>query len=136
LSLAYTYMQAEFETYLKSGRDLSGNHVPGLPEHQLFTELRYAHATGLYAAGTLRYTGAFFVDDENTLKTEEATVMDARLGYQAQLNRWRLEPFFGIRNVLDETYNSNVRINANGGRYFEPAPGRNYYGGIMLSYQW
>jgi iron complex outermembrane recepter protein len=136
LSLAYTYMTAEFETYVKDGRDLDGNHVPGLPEHQLFAELRYAHATGLYAAGNLRYTGALFVDDENTLRTEAATVVDARLGYEAQFNRWQIEPFFGIRNALNETYNSNVRINANGDRYFEPAPERNYYGGFKISYQW
>jgi len=41
-------------------------------------------------------------------------------------------PFIGANNILDQTYNDNIRINAFGGRYFEPAAGVNIYGGIRL----
>ena len=36
--------------------------------------------------------------------------------------------------ALDEDYMANIRINASFGRYFEPAPERNAYGGFELSY--
>ncbi|RJQ87509.1 MAG: TonB-dependent receptor [Desulfobacteraceae bacterium] len=134
--LAYTYLEPEFERYVKQGLDLAGKHVPGVPEQRLFAELRYAHASGVYAAGSLRYAGAFFVDDENTLKNDPATVLDVRLGIEKKLRHWLVEPFLGMRNLLDEEYNNNVRINAAGGRYFEPAPRRNFYGGLRVSHQW
>ncbi len=135
-SLAYSYLKAEFESYEKQGVDLSGNRVPGLPEHWIFSELRYSRESGLYAAGAVSYAGDFFVDDENTLKNADATVVDLRLGYEKRWRRWQVEPFLGIRNLFDKDYNNNVRINASGGRYFEPAPERNAYGGLRIGYQW
>jgi iron complex outermembrane receptor protein len=135
LRLSYTYLKAVFKTYERGGMNLDGNAVPGLPEHLLFTELRYAHSCGFYAAGNLQYIGEFYVDDENTLENDAATVVDLRFGYEKKFDRWLIEPFFGVRNLLNESYNDNVRINATGGRYFEPAPETNIYGGIRVRYQ-
>jgi iron complex outermembrane receptor protein len=44
-------------------------------------------------------------------------------------------PYVGINNLFNEYYNSNIRINAFGGRYYEPAPERNVYAGIVIRYQ-
>ena len=46
----------------------------------------------------------------------------------------RASAFAGITNVLDATYNASVVINAFGGRYYEPAPGRSLYAGIGLAF--
>jgi len=133
--LAYTYLDAEFDTFLKDGRNLGGNQVPGLPEHLVFSELRYTHATGFYAAGSVLYVDDVFVDDENTSKNDAYTVVDARIGFEKKFRKWLVEPFGGVRNIGDEEYNNNVRINANGGRYFEPAPGTNWFTGIRIGYR-
>ncbi len=135
LHTAYTYLNAEFETFDKAGVDLSGNQVPGLPHHLWFFELSYQHHSGFYTSGDVRYAGSFYVDDENTLKNEAYTVVNARLGLARHIGRWTLEPFAGADNLLDETYIANVRINAAGGRYFEPAPGRTFFGGIRIACQ-
>jgi iron complex outermembrane receptor protein len=37
-------------------------------------------------------------------------------------------------NLFNESYNSNIRINAFGGRYFEPAPERNIYAGLVIRF--
>jgi iron complex outermembrane recepter protein len=134
LHMAYTYLNAEFESYEKGGVDLAGNDVPGLPRHRLFTELRYQNPSGFYTSGDVRYVHSFFVDDENTLKNDAYALFNARLGFEKKSGRWNLEPFAGVDNLLDKTYNANVRINAGGGRYFEPAPGRAFYGGVRLHY--
>jgi iron complex outermembrane receptor protein len=42
--------------------------------------------------------------------------------------------YAGINNLFDESYNNNIRINAFGGRYFEPATGRNVYVGIIVNH--
>ena len=135
LHLAYTYMDAEFESFEKAGVDLAGNQVPGLPRHRWFAELSYRHPSGFYASGDVRYTGSFFVDDENSLKNDAYRLLNARLGFEKNLGGWTFEPFAGADNLLDETYNANVRINANAGRYFETAPGRTFYGGMRLHYR-
>jgi iron complex outermembrane recepter protein len=109
--------------------------VPGLPRHLWFFELSYRHHSGFYTSGDVRYAGSFYADDENTLKNESYTVVNARLGLARHTGRWTLEPFAGADNLLDETYNANVRINAAGGRYFEPAPGRTFFGGIRINYR-
>jgi iron complex outermembrane recepter protein len=33
---------------------------------------------------------------------------------------------------LNITYYDNIRLNAFGGRFYEPAPGRNFYFGLSL----
>jgi len=44
------------------------------------------------------------------------------------------EPFIGINNLFDKEYMANVRLNASFGRYYEPAPERNFYAGLLLRY--
>ena len=46
----------------------------------------------------------------------------------------KISPFVGINNLFDETYSDNLRINAFGGRFFEPAPDRNIYAGVTLRF--
>jgi len=133
--LTYSFLDAEFETFEKGGEDLEGNEVPGLPRHQVSGELSYRNSSGLYAALELSYVSGFSVNDENSADNGAYELVDTRIGYEASHGSWLLSPFFGVRNLLDQSYNSNVRINANGGRYFEPGPGINVYGGIGISYR-
>jgi iron complex outermembrane receptor protein len=52
-----------------------------------------------------------------------------------QTGSWLLRPYLGINNLFNEHYDSNIRINAFGGRYYEPAPERNLYAGIVVRFQ-
>ena len=132
---AYTYLDAEFTAYQKDGIDLAGNEVPGLTDHQLFGELMFRHPYGFYAGVDALVVGDFYVDDENTEKNDNSTVANFRTGWEKAIGDWLVAPFFGVQNFLDENYNNNVRINARGGRYFEPAPGLNVYAGIGIRYR-
>ena len=58
------------------------------------------------------------------------------LGDEYRFAGWTVAPFFGIQNLFDERYNSNVRINAAGGCFFEPVPQFNVYGGFSVAYRW
>ncbi|PON17152.1 TonB-dependent receptor [Candidatus Entotheonella serta] len=135
-SFAYTYLNAEFDEFLKEGVELGGNEVPGLPPHQVHGELFYQHASGLYGGIDILYVSEFFVTDENDEQNDAYTVANVRLGYEYLWENWLFAPFLGVQNLFDEKYNSNVRINAFGGRFFEPAPELNVYGGINVAYHW
>ena len=44
--------------------------------------------------------------------------------------------YAGIDNATDRRYSLGNDLNAFGGRYFEPAPGRADYGGAQLGWRW
>ncbi len=133
LTAAYTYSDFEFDK-VASDPALEGNNLPGLPEHQFYTELAYRHSSGFYAIWDLLYIDDFFANNANTTVNSSSVVANIRAGYQANVGNWRISPYLGINNMFDEKYNSNVRINGFGGRLFEPAPDLNLYGGITLRY--
>ena len=43
-----------------------------------------------------------------------------------------LTPFISIENLLNEDYFDNIRINAFGSRFYEPASGINFVCGLKL----
>jgi len=53
-------------------------------------------------------------------------------GFKIRSKKSTILPFLGINNAFDTKYNDNIRINAFGGRYYEPAPGINIFGGIRV----
>jgi iron complex outermembrane receptor protein len=130
-TVSYTYSDFEFEEF--DGFD--GNVIPGTAENVFFGEVTYTHPRGWFAAGDALFVDQQFGNNANTAVVDSYTLTNLRLGYNVELGEIRLAPFVGINNVFDETYSANVRLNAFGGRYFEPGPGRNGYAGITLNYQ-
>ena len=61
---------------------------------------------------------------------EQYAVVNFKSGYRFKRKRFALSPFFGINNLFDEQYYDNVRLNAFGNRFYEPAPGFNVYLGL------
>ena len=80
------------------------------------------------------HVGRFYVNNENTAETASYTRIRLALGMEKRWRSVRGSIFLGINNLLDENYNANTRINAAGGRYFEPAPPINFFAGVSLSW--
>jgi iron complex outermembrane receptor protein len=134
-SAAYTWSDFRFNEFREPGGAIyDGNRIPGIPEHLFNIALDWTHATGLYAGWDLLYAGRFYADNANSVATGDYLVSNLRAGFRWESGRWSCEPFAGVNNLFDEDYMSNIRLNAAFGRYYEPAPGRNVYGGVRLSY--
>jgi len=131
-SLSYTFSDFTYTRYRTPDGDFAGNQLPGIPQHFGFFNLRYLHPSGLLASLRCRHLGALYADDGNTERDDAYLDMGLRLSYSRQFAKWGLFPFLGVNNLLDAAYNSNVRINAFGGRYYEPAPGRHFYVGVRV----
>ncbi|NBB80291.1 MAG: TonB-dependent receptor [Verrucomicrobia bacterium] len=134
LGLNYTWSDFRYRDFETDGGNLAGNRIPGIPQHYAALRLDYAHPSGFFAGWRTRIVGDFYADDANNERIEAYSVSDLRIGYRHTAGPWTLEPFLSVDNVLDETYFANVRINAFGSRYFEPAPERSLFGGIRLRY--
>lgn len=135
-TLAYTVNDFEFDDFTAGGAVLDGNDNPGIPENQLFVEVAYVRPDGWYAFADLLHVGSFYADDLNTApaRVDDYQVANARLGRRMPLAGLELNAFAGVNNLFDEDYFSNVRINQTFNRYFEPAPGRHFYGGFSLRF--
>ena len=132
---SYTWSDFSFDDFVDdNGSDFSGNQLPGIPEHFAYLGLTYAGESGF--SGTLEalYSGDLYANNGNTVNVSSYTVANLRLAYEFRPGRWIVRPYVGINNLLDERYNSNIRINAFGGRYFEPAPERNFYAGVVVNF--
>jgi iron complex outermembrane receptor protein len=134
-SLTYSYSDFSFDNFRdRNGNNFTGNKIPGVPQNQLHIELNYQDPAGFYASWDLRYVDSFYADNANTVKSGAYKVANLRTGFVQQHNQWEISSFIGVNNMFAEDYFDNIRLNANFGRYYEPAPERNFYGGIGIRY--
>jgi len=134
VALSYTWSDFRYDSYEADGEEFSGNEIPGIPENFGSIVLQYRKPSGFFVRWITRVVGSFYADDGNTTRIDSYTTSDLRLGMDQPFGNWTVSPFIGINNIFDESYYGNIRINAFGGRYYEPAPERNYYGGIRVTY--
>ncbi len=136
LAVAYTWSQFEFDTFVDGdGNNFSGNTIPGIPEQFAHADISYVHESGFFAAVDALYTEDLFADNANSAEVSGATIANLRFGLKKTIDKFDIEPFIGVNNVFDTDFTANVRINAFGGRYFEPGPTRNVYGGVSVRFR-
>ncbi len=131
---AYTYSRFRFDAFRDGSEIFDGNRMPGLPEHVLFAELSWRTDSGHYAVIDALTVSDLFADNANLDRVSGHAVVNLRAGRMFELGRSELEVFAALNNLTDRQYFSNVRVNANRGAYFEPAPGRNFFGGVRLRF--
>jgi iron complex outermembrane receptor protein len=112
--------------------DLSGNRVPGVPEHRFFGQ-----ATGTFSPLWLRLSvdtvSDYYADNANTAVSEGYALVDLRAGLQdLSVGTVQLRPYAEVSNLFDTQYNGSVSINA-GGNFFEPGAGRAFKAGITAT---
>ena len=132
-SLAYTYSDFVFDRFTDDNGDVfDGKQIPGIPQDLLHLDFSWFGNGGYYATWDINYTGELFADNDNAASIDSSSVSNLRLGHNGFYEDWEISSFLGVNNLFDEEYNSNIRINAFGDRYFEPAPERNAYIGMTI----
>ncbi len=128
---------ARFRSYQVGEDDFAGNRVPGIIPRRAEGILRLG--PGSWFVELRGETNASIqVNDANEpgSAADGYHLVDLRAGLnEARILGIRLSPFLGITNLLDTTYTSSVAVNAFGGRYFEPGPGRSLYFGTSIAVQ-
>ena len=136
VSVAYSLSDFRFDDFVdESGSDFSGKTQPGVPDQFGNVSLQYQTQRGLRVVFENYFSGRLFADNSNDVSVPDYLVSSLRLSHNFDRGKWHYRPHFGINNILNESYYSNIRINAFGRRYYEPAPVRNVYAGISVSYQ-
>jgi iron complex outermembrane receptor protein len=118
-----------FKDYTKDEDDFSGNELTGTPGYVWSGGVDVTLRPGMYARLTNLYTDALPLNDANTVYAESYYLVGARAGYQHK----RFEVYLGGENLLDERYSLGNDLNAAGGRYYNGAAGRSFYGGVKVN---
>ena len=125
----------EFKDYVKDNTSYSGNQLTGTPR-QVFTggvDLTLMKKIHFYL--TANHTSEIPLNDANSVFAKAYTLLGSRVSYRNSVQgKAPFELFAGADNLLDQTYSLGNDLNAAGGRYFNAAPGRNFYFGIKLGF--
>ncbi|MGY5957040.1 TonB-dependent receptor PqqU [Kosakonia sp. BK9b] len=132
--VAWTYLDATYRSEVCSDSHCQGNRMPGIARNMGFASLGWIPEQGWYAGADVRYMSDIMADDENTAKAPSYTVTGLNTGYKFSYGNWLVDVFGRVDNVFDRQYVGSVIVNESNGRYYEPAPGRNY--GVGLSVAW
>lgn len=132
-TLAYTWARYRFDRFTDlQGVDQAGNRLPGLPRQTLFAEIAWQGPDGIFLAVDSFAAGHLFADNANATRVPGYALLNLRGAWQPGGSG--PEVFAGINNLLDRETFANIRINAAGNRFFEPAPDRTFFAGIALRY--
>lgn len=137
-SLAYTWLQARYDQdFLGNGRLIeSGNRLPGVPQNTLYGELAWEPQGGIDLALEGLYRSSVEVEDSNQAKAAPSyAVFNARVRLEQAIDHWTFGQTLRLDNLLDRDYIGSVIVADGNGRYYEPAPGRNWYLGADLAYR-
>jgi len=130
---SFTAIDAEYRSYPTPAGDFGGNDEPGIPPWQVYQQLAWRNAAGAFVALEGLFVGGYFVDDANDARARGYPLLNLRGGFRQAVGRFVVEPFLGVQNLTDASYAGVVRLNALGGRFYEPAPGINVYGGVAVT---
>lgn len=129
---AYTFSDFTYQSFEQNGEELNGFTLPGIPKNHLALSFIATPVKSLEISLPIDYVGSLKADNQNEVSINSYLEVSFSMRYKTQINNLKIEPYIGVRNLTDQSYFDNIRINAFGGRYYEPAPQRNFYVGLMV----
>ncbi|KAA9340340.1 TonB-dependent receptor [Adhaeribacter soli] len=124
-----------FQNYKQNDTDYSDNKLAGTPAQTVTAGLDLETRAGFYLHITTNFTSEIPLNDANTVYADSYFVAGARTGFRKTIfQQLQAEIYGGVENATDKKYSLGNDLNGFGNRYFNAAPGRNFYGGLQL--QW
>ena len=113
------------------GNNLNGMSLPGIPDQILDIELIFNLSNRGILLINNRLIGDIYADNLNETMVSSYNLLNITYSKKIFKNS---EVYLGVNNLLDIAYFDNIRINAFGKRYYEPAPKRNIHFGLNFSF--
>ena len=134
LFVSYAWHDFHYGDFKQLTADYSGNQMPGVAPQSLTAGLDLVSRNGFFFHFTYRYSDAIRLNDANTDIASPYHLLSVKLGYRALFNKKLRGAFFaGVDNLLNTKYSLGDDFNAAAGRYYNTAPGINFYAGVTLS---
>jgi iron complex outermembrane receptor protein len=135
---AFTHTDARFDDYaVVSGTATTvydGLRVPGVAANRFDGSLSAQRALFFVDVDARAYSSVP-VTDANSDRAPAYMLFGTRAGLRdLRVGTLRATPTLAVQNMFDREYITAVTVNAFGGRYFEPGPGRTINAGLSINY--
>lgn len=133
LRSAATLNHFEFVEFTTAATDFSGNTIPGVPA-------RFADLSAIWSARPVqlevsgRFASSTIVNDANTARAPGYEILTIRARGSWRVGAVAVVPRIAVDNIFGREYVGAVSVNAAGGRFFEPAPGRTVVGSLTVRF--
>jgi iron complex outermembrane receptor protein len=135
LQTAYTFHYFKFDEYVVGGDDYSGNRLTGVAPHTISSSVLMETKPGIYSFLSYNFTDEIPLTDGNTIYSNPYHLVKGRIGFRKMFGeKFKLDIYAGGDNLLDQKYSLGYDINAFGNRFFQPAAGINWFGGVKINY--
>lgn len=133
--ISYTWDKFNYDNFKQSTTDFSGKQLPTVAPNTVAAGLDIVTKPGFYSNLTYSYSDPIALNDANSAFASSYNLLGERLGWRKNINKkMLLDLFIGGDNLFDITYSLGNDINAAGGRYYNAAPGRNFFGGVSIHF--
>ena len=138
--LSYTLNNFKFEEFIDGENNFSGNELTGVPKQILNVGFDVTSKVGFYGNINYQFVDKMPITDSNSLYSDAYNITNFKVGYSRNINKdLNFNLFFGLNNIFDEKYASQILINATGfggvaPRYYYPGNPINYFSGVRLNY--
>jgi iron complex outermembrane receptor protein len=136
LRATYNFIYAQFrKAQTLDSLSLKGKAVPGIPRHRLNTSITWTPAS-FWIRLNNQFASSYAVNDINSVFNDAYWTFGVDISYKYTFSHsgTSIIPFINLNNIFDERYNGAVSVGARGGKYFYPAPGRNWRAGVSISF--
>lgn len=129
-----------FTDFVDDNMDYSRNVLPGIPLAMLTNRLRFNLVKVLNTEFLWRYVGAQFMNDANTVRAADYSLLDIKSSYIIMNQSNVLITIFGgVKNLFNTNYASMILVNApsfgsSKPRYYYPGQPLSLYIGLVLNF--
>ena len=127
LNASYTQAKYEFKN-----QEVSGD-LAGIPKSNFALNWLYGYKD-FDLKLDLKYVNSLYADNNNEVKVPSYLLSNIALKNKFNFKEFFLEVGLYIRNLLDEKYYDNIRTNAFGNRFYEPASLRSFIFSIKTTF--
>ena len=129
---SYTFSDFKFREFTSGGNNLNDNYLPGIPKNVFNSNISYKTENGLIFLTELIYNDKIYSSNNNDVFEKPYWLSNFKISKKINNKNLFWDIYFGLNNIFNTYYSDNIRLNAFGGRFFEPAPLRNFYLGLNL----
>ena len=134
LSSSYSSGDYYFKDFSENSNDYSGNKIPGIPKNIFTLSLEHRTKNNVFLNFNFKNIGEIYADNSNVTKIDKFNTLNFKMGKEFDVSKSIIYPYLIVNNIFQSEYFDNIRINAFGGRYYEPAPKRTIFGGIRVTF--
>lgn len=134
-SADYTFNHFRYGNFIQGTADYTGNTIPSVPANTFSLIADISFRNGFYFSSTYYTASPIFLNDANTAVSNAYHLLGIKTGLRKTIQKkYRFNIYAGADNLLNETYSLGNDINAQANRFYNAAPGRNYFIGLSFQY--